>query len=210
MILSFVNYLKLLNVRLSNRKLFSILIIFFLSSLPAIITKTINGFGNENVNITELTLSQEASGIVSQYKDVIREQDVKLKRLEETLKKIDVEKSEIYKQLNVAINSNSQLSDQNILLKAQLTAASDLAQQNGMHSNHVNNVENQMASMNIDYQTQISFYQSENSRLVAENYELKNNFNEVRIRADQNNTELEKLRKDQEDLLELLTDQVSI
>lgn len=184
------------------------LLIFFI--LPAIITKTINGFGNENVNITELTLSQEASGIVSQYKDVIREQDVKLKRLEETLKRIDVEKTEMYKQLTEAINSNSQLSDQNILLKAQLTAASDLAQQNGMHSNHVNNVENQMASMNIDYQTLISFYQSENSKLVAENHELKNSFNEARIKAEQNNTDLEKLRKDQEDLLELLTDQVSI
>lgn len=120
-----------------------------------------------------------------------------------------MEKTEIYKQLNEANNSNSQLSDQNILLKAQLTAASDLAQQNGMHSNHVNNVENQMASMNIDYQTQISFYQSENSRLVAENHELKINFNEVHVRAEQNSAELEKLRKDQEDLLELLTDQVS-
>lgn len=111
--------------------------------------------------------------------------------------------------MNEAINSNSQLSDQNILLKAQLTAASDLAQQNSVHSNHVNNVENQMASLNIDYQTQISFYQSENSRLLGENHELKVNCNEVQIRAEQNIAELEKLRKDQEDLLELLTDQVS-
>lgn len=116
----------------------------------------------------------------------------------------------MYKELCESENAFSQLNDRNILLKAQVTAAADLARQNGMHSNHVNNVENQMASMNIDYQTQISFYQSENLKLVAENNELKNSFNQAQIRAEHNNTELEKLRKDQEDLLELLTDQVSI
>lgn len=45
-----------------------------------------NGFGSGAENITELTLSQEASGLVGQYKDIIREQDSRLQALQEQLK----------------------------------------------------------------------------------------------------------------------------
>lgn len=104
-----------------------------------------------------------------------------------------------------AQTSNSQLSDQNILLKAQLTAASENAYANKtLASNHL---ENQMSSITIDYQTQIHFYQSENSRLLNEIEMFKGRLYESEQLNDENANELLKLRKDQEDLLELLSDQ---
>lgn len=173
------------------------------------VTKTVTGYGNDSTgNITELTLSQEASGIVSQYKDIIREQDNKIKLIEDNFYQIQKEKEFLQQQLNEAFSTNSQLSDQNILLKAQLTAASEIAQNSSNSQvSHMNNLENQMSSISIDYQTQISFYQSENSRLLNEIENYKMQINDYERNGQQNVIELDKLRKDQEDLLELLSDQ---
>lgn len=65
------------------------------SKLSAVITKTVNGFGNGNENIAELTLSQEASGLVGQYKDIIRDQDSRLQKLQEQLKQMETEMTEL-------------------------------------------------------------------------------------------------------------------
>lgn len=61
----------------------------------AIITKTVNGYGNGAESITELTLSQEASGLVGQYKDIIRDQDNRLQKLQEQFRAAEAETLQI-------------------------------------------------------------------------------------------------------------------
>lgn len=48
--------------------------------------KIITNFSNGNESINELTLSQEASSLVAQYKNIIREQDGKIQSINERLK----------------------------------------------------------------------------------------------------------------------------
>lgn len=170
-----------------------------------------SGIGNET-SMTELTLSSEAAGIVGQYKDIIREQDYKLQSLRDTLKQQHDEMKSIQVQLVEAQQSNSQLFDQNILLKAQLSAATP--------SQHPETTTREGSAVSdnhsISHSTQISFYESENARLVKEVSELNDKLHKPDAAAPQSNSaanksdELAQLRRDQEDLLELLSDQVGI
>lgn len=179
----------------------------------AIIVKTVSGIGNET-SLTELTLSSEASGLVGQYKDIIREQDFKLQSLRDTLKQQHDEMKAIQIQLVEAQQSNSQLFDQNILLKAQLSAATNSQQ----HEPSTRDGSAASENHSISHSTQISFYESENARLVKEVSELNDKLNSVDESADVSKTnnattksdELLQLRRDQEDLLELLSDQVRV
>lgn len=43
--------------------------------------------------MNELTLSQEATAVVAQYKNIIREQDVKMQMMNEKLKSVEQEKA---------------------------------------------------------------------------------------------------------------------
>lgn len=177
-------------------------------ALEAVIVKTVNGIGKES-NITELTLSSEASGLVGQYKDIIREQDCKMQQLTERLREQQNEADGIRRQLDESLKTNGQLFDQNILLKAQLSAAASTAQQQQKSDNEV--MAAAAASTNVVSQNaQISFYESENVRLVKEVAELNSKLNEALEMTAQSLklTEIGQLRKDQEDLLELLNDQV--
>ncbi|XP_053695521.1 general vesicular transport factor p115 [Sabethes cyaneus] len=193
-------------------------------ALESIITKTVNGYGNGTENITELTLSQEASGLVGQYKDIIRDQDSRLQQLQERLKQMEIESTQLKAQLDQAQNTNSQLSDQNILLKAQLQAASDLqkTQQHqspfhllstqGENTSHqqMEALEAQLAAVtlqNQEHQSRAGYYETENQRLRNELEILKQRTNEAETSAQESKTDLENLRKDQEDLMELMTDQ---
>lgn len=170
--------------------------------LPAVIVKTVSGIGKEP-SLTELTLSHEASGLVGQYKDIIREQDYKLQTLQDSIKMSRDEVETLKLQLAEAQQTNSQLYDQNILLKAQLSATT------GQQQNMANN-NDKIRKDSISQNTQISFYQSENSRLVKEVEILNEKLNEALEMTEQSLhlSEMGRLRKDQEDLMELLTDQV--
>lgn len=127
----------------------------------------------------------------------------------------------------------SQISDQNILLKAQLAAASGgntqqnqqqqnftNTQHNGFSDQHqqyrIQELEHQVVTLMNEkshYDTKISFYEAENARLVDEIEQFK------KISVDENvivqlknevaelNAKIEKNNKDQDDLLELLADQ---
>lgn len=165
--------------------------------------KTVNGIGKES-NITELTLSSEASGLVSQYKDIIREQDYKLQTLNDSLRHCQDETEAVKRQLTETQQTNSQLFDQNILLKAQLAASNSQQKEESTH--------NATNGHSISHSTQISFYEAENVRLVNEVAELNHKLNEALEMTEQSLklTELGRLRKDQEDLLELLNDQVGV
>lgn len=162
---------------------------------PAIITKTINGIGND-ANLTELTLSTEAAGLVAQYKDIIREQDFKLQtvRNELQLKHADAEAAR--KQLIDTQQSNTQLFDQNILLKAQLAAVTNAEKKLTSSSSHHSHNE----SHPISQSTQISFYEAENARLVKELAEVNKKLGESLLVGSAISGDAE--------LLELLSDQV--
>lgn len=119
----------------------------------------------------------------------------------------------------------SQINDQNILLRAQLTAASSGVQNqqnnnmNGFYDQHatkIHELEQQVALLSHEKshnETKIQFYEAENARLLTEidqfrvskedestNEKLKCEINEL-------NSKVEQMSKDQEDLLELLADQ---
>lgn len=109
--------------------------------------------------------------------------DQEIKSLNEQVKDVNLNNTALKSKITALEMTNSQLSDQNILLKAQLTASSSTS--NGQISND-------------------SLLQNELGRLEKENQSLQERFNnEVKKSA----IELEKLKKDQEDLLELLSDQ---
>lgn len=165
------------------------------------IVKTVSGIGKEP-SLNELTLSHEASGLVGQYKDIIREQDYKLQTLQDSIKMSRDEVEALKLQLAEAQQTNSQLFDQNVLLKAQLSATT------GGH--HQNNNTDKVRKDSISQNTQISFYESENCRLVKEVELLNKKLNEALEMTEQSLhlSEMGRLRKDQEDLMELLTDQV--
>ncbi|XP_035914959.1 general vesicular transport factor p115 [Anopheles stephensi] len=193
-------------------------------ALEAVITKTVNGFSSGGENITELTLSQEASGLVAQYKDIIREQDARLQSLQQQLAHTEAKLHELTGALDQSQTSNRQLQDQNILLKAQLQAASDLRQQTLSSSassplhllpaqgDRQEALEKRLSLLTLEQQTdrsKIAYYESENSRLLSELEQLRMRVAAAESKANESGTELDKLRKDQEDLLELLTDQES-
>lgn len=153
-------------------------------ALESILTKTITGFGGET-SMAELTLSNEASDLVMQYKGIIREQDVKMQSVQEQLNRLQVETDNLKAQLSEVQSHNANLTDQNILLKAQLAAASDNSSSNGPV---------------ISNETEMHFYKVENSRLQAE-------LEDLRAKMRDEPEEVGKLRKDQGDLLMLLMDQ---
>lgn len=50
--------------------------------------KLVTNFSNGTESVTELTLSQEASTLVAQYKNIIREQDNKIQSINEKFKEL--------------------------------------------------------------------------------------------------------------------------
>ena len=50
--------------------------------------KLVTNFSNGTESVNELTLSQEASTLVAQYKNIIREQDSKIQSINEKFKEL--------------------------------------------------------------------------------------------------------------------------
>lgn len=57
--------------------------------------KIVTNFNNGNETVNELTLSQEASSLVAQYKNIIREQDHKIQTLNEQMKQLHFQNENI-------------------------------------------------------------------------------------------------------------------
>lgn len=112
----------------------------------------------------------------------------------------------------------SKISDQNILLRAQLTAAGS-GQQNGysdqshLSLQRIGELEHQIALMmnqKSHQDTRIAFYETENARLLTEIEQFKasnEDVEKVESEKAEYDAKIEKMNKDQEDLLELLADQ---
>ncbi|XP_004520199.1 general vesicular transport factor p115 [Ceratitis capitata] len=166
--------------------------------LEALIAKLVSGFDVDGIELTELTLSSEASALVAQYKGIIRDLDGQINTLQQSSKKLETKNVELEHKLSQIQNLNTQLSDQNTLLKAQIGAV-----QKGTTTSGDEAAVNALNAA----QFQTNLYYAENMRLTQELESLRKRLeNEVQLSKTAND-ELQKLQKDQEDLLELLTDQ---
>lgn len=139
--------------------------------------------------MTELTLSSEASVLVAQYKGVIRGLDTEINTLKDTVRHLEARNEQLEKSLSQVQATNTQLSDQNLLLRAQLAAAAGPS---------APSEEMEVATQSVH---------SENIRLNKELESLREKLAEETRRSSAYADDLTKFHKDQEDLLELLTDQ---
>lgn len=166
--------------------------------LEALLGKIVSGFDINGIELTELTLSSEASALVAQYKGIIRDLDGQINLLQQNSRRLEIKNEELELKLSKVESLNTQLSDQNTLLKAQLSAAQNSTSPSG-DGTPVN------ALSAAQFQTNL--YYAENIRITREFETLRQQLEDEVHRANTANDELQKLQKDQEDLLELLTDQ---
>ncbi|KAH8305366.1 hypothetical protein KR044_012831, partial [Drosophila immigrans] len=171
--------------------------------LEALIAKLVSGFDVDGIELTELTLSSEASALVAQYKGIIRGMDTQIQTLQQTSKQLEQQHGELQQQLEQEQTLKAQLADQNTLLKAQLTAAApqDGATPAGSAAANPNEEELNAARY------QANMYFAENIRLTKELETLRQQLAAEKQRADAAQESLRATQKDQEDLLELLADQ---
>jgi len=154
------------------------------------------------IELTELTLSSEASALVSQYKGIIRGMDAQIQALQQSSKELEQENAELKEKLGEEQSLKAQLLDQNTLLKAQLGASAGQVQSTpGSEATTANEEELNAARY------QANMYFAENIRLTKELETLRQQFSAEKQRADAAQESLAATQKDQEDLLELLADQ---
>lgn len=179
--------------------------------LEALVVKMVTGFDVNGIELTELTLSSEASALVAQYKGIIRGLDTQITSLQGTVKQLESKNTEQEQRLTELQSLNHQLTDQNTLLKAQLSARKN-ADSTSTNSSTPNNDNNSppnhvtLEALNAA-QFQTNLYYTENLRLQQELENLRKRLQEATDAANTANESYQKLQKDQEDLLELLTDQ---
>ncbi|XP_001354532.2 general vesicular transport factor p115 [Drosophila pseudoobscura] len=168
--------------------------------LEALIAKLVSGFDVDGIELTELTLSSEASALVSQYKGIIRGMDAQIQTLQQSAKELGQENAELKEKLSAEQSLRAQISDQNTLLKAQLGATGQTP------------VQSQETSLAREEELNAARYQAnmyfaENIRLNKEIEILRQQLATEKQRADASQESLLATQKDQEDLLELLADQ---
>ncbi|XP_029663429.1 general vesicular transport factor p115 [Formica exsecta] len=178
-----------------------------LKSLEGVIIKSVIEANNEHQNKNQLSMSLSDNTLVLQYKDLIREQDVQIQKLNQANDILLKEKQELETQLQELRSTVNHLRDQNLVLRAAQTNIGD-----GKET---------VASSTIDLEKELQTYKTMVADLenrlaeyihITQEHKEKNNEkkeleleHQLKLKAD----ELEKLKKDQEDLLELLTDQDS-
>lgn len=180
-----------------------------LKSLEGVVIKSVIDANNEHQNKNQLSMmSLSDSTLVSQYKDLIREQDIQIQRLNQANDIFTKEKQELETQIQEFRSTVSHLRDQNLVLRA-------------AQANIGDEKENVVSSNNVDLEKELQMYKTmvvelenrlaEYSQIVQEHKEKdsEKKESELEYQLKSKTDELEKLKKDQEDLLELLTDQDS-
>lgn len=66
--------------------------------------KIVTNFSNGNESVNEMTLSTEASSLVAQYKNIIREQDGKIQSVNEKLKEVQAQNENLQVRLELVRN----------------------------------------------------------------------------------------------------------
>ncbi|XP_050347503.1 general vesicular transport factor p115 [Nymphalis io] len=131
---------------------------------------------------------------LQQYKQVIRLQDARLSELLQQLEVLAVQAASLQSALNDSQSANSLLKDENTILKAQVSA--NLSPQS--QPNPVQPPDPKI----VEYEARIQQLTDQVTRLTTE-------LNVAKESQQNSAEELEKLKKDQEDLLELVADQDS-
>lgn len=134
------------------------------------------------------------SGTLDQYKSLIRQQDARLQELMSQLDGLLQQNQSLQSALNDSIAANSHLKDENTLLKAQVSASKSLPVAAPI-------------PMPIQEDPRVKEYESRIQELTAEITRINEQLKISQQGEKTVSEELEKLKKDQDDLLELLADQ---
>lgn len=129
--------------------------------------------------ISELSLNEQENVLLLQYKELIRDQDRRIQDLQSDYQNVQMENQRFKQQIEELQRSSAQLQDQNTLLRAQLAAGA------------VN------AALSVAAAPDVIAAPSVNQDLLEK----------LQVENKEKDEELERLRKDQEDLLVLLVDQ---
>ncbi|EZA48848.1 hypothetical protein DMN91_004882 [Ooceraea biroi] len=177
-----------------------------LKSLEGTIIKSVIDANNEHQNRNQLSMiSLSDNTLVLQYKDLIREQDMQIQRLNQANDSLMKEKQELEAQVQELRSTVSHLRDQNLVLRA-------------AQANIGNEKETIASSNNSDFEKELQTYKTmvaDLEKRLAEHTHITQDYkendsekeSELEHQLKSKTEELEKLKKDQEDLLELLTDQ---
>ncbi|KAI4457041.1 general vesicular transport factor [Holotrichia oblita] len=138
-----------------------------------------------NGNMTELSLSEHENALLLQYKDVIRDQDRRLSDIQRQLELMGHEKQQLSNQLEELQQTNLQLQDQNTLLKAQLSTGATIV-------NNLPTTPNKNVPIEQEYNDQ---------------NDLADKLKCLEMEGREKQSEIDSLKKEQDDLLELLTEQ---
>ncbi|XP_072743938.1 general vesicular transport factor p115 [Anoplolepis gracilipes] len=179
-----------------------------LKSLEGVVIKSVIDANNEHQNRNQLSMSLSDNTLVLQYKDLIREQDVQIQKLNQANDTLLKEKQELEVQLQEFRSTVSHLRDQNLVLRAAQTNIGD-AKEIVVSSNNID-LEKELQTyktMVADLENRLAEYMHMVQEHKEKNNEKKESELEYQLKL--KTDELEKLKKDQEDLLELLTDQDS-
>lgn len=165
--------------------------------LEPLMVKLVSGLETTNgIELTELTLNTEASAVINQYKDIIRGLDLQINTLNGNVKHLEERNTELEKNYKQLQSTHSQLTDQNILLKAQLTA---------LKGTTTTQEDNQQ--QNASTTTNEKAEQQHSSELQKEIETLYRRLAELTATYNETNNNYQLLQKDQEDLLALLSEQ---
>ncbi|KAH0955835.1 hypothetical protein HN011_005197 [Eciton burchellii] len=176
-----------------------------LKSLEGIIIKSVIDANNEHQNKNQLSMmSLSDNTLVLQYKDLIREQDMQIQKLNQANDSLTKEKQELEIQVQELRSTVSHLRDQNLVLRAAQTNIGHEKEKPIAPSNNPDLEKELYKTMIADLESRLAEYAH-----ITQDCKEKDNDKESELEHQLKSKieELEKLRKDQEDLLELLTDQ---
>ncbi|KAL0127013.1 hypothetical protein PUN28_005389 [Cardiocondyla obscurior] len=178
-----------------------------LKSLEGVIIKSVIDVNNEHQNKNQLSVMNLPDNIlVTQYKDLIRDQDTQIQKLNQANNCLTKEKQDLEAQIEDLRSTVSHLRDQNLVLRA-------------AQANIGDGKETITSSNNLDLEKELQTYKimvadlenrlAEYTYIVQQHNEKnkENRESELEYQLKLKTDELEKLKKDQEDLLELMTDQ---
>ncbi|XP_012235787.1 general vesicular transport factor p115 [Linepithema humile] len=179
-----------------------------LKSLEGVVIKSVIDANNEHLNRNQLSMmSLSDNTLVSQYKDLIREQDMQIQKLNQANDSLAKEKQELEVQVQELRSTVSHLRDQNLVLRATQTNIQD-EKETITNSNNLD-LEKELQTyktMVADLENRLAEYSQIAQERKEKNSEKESDFEyQLKLKIE----EFEKLKKDQEDLLELLTDQDS-
>ncbi|CAH1104722.1 unnamed protein product [Psylliodes chrysocephalus] len=154
-----------------------------LKTLEGVIIQALGVQRDLSNGMSELSLNEHENALLLQYKELIRDQDKKLQDMQKSMNNMHKTTQGLETQIKELQETNTQLIDQNTLLKAQLAV-------------NPSNVTNGPQIIESIKPLSSSIESSLLERVKT-----------LEIERDEAKKEIERIRKDQDDLLELLTDQ---